>query len=49
MKCPACQADYREGANYCVKCGTELEIKCSNCGHRWEVTEDISNIDYKAW
>jgi class 3 adenylate cyclase/tetratricopeptide (TPR) repeat protein len=33
MKCPECQFDNREGANFCIDCGNKLEIKCSKCSH----------------
>jgi class 3 adenylate cyclase/tetratricopeptide (TPR) repeat protein len=33
MKCPECQFDNREGAIFCIECGTKLEINCSKCRH----------------
>ena len=35
MKCPHCQADNREGAEFCGECGKPLrsEIICSSCGN----------------
>jgi predicted ATPase/class 3 adenylate cyclase len=33
MKCPECQFDNREGAKFCISCGTKLEINCSKCSH----------------
>jgi class 3 adenylate cyclase len=33
MKCPECQFDSREGAKFCIDCGTKLEINCSKCNH----------------
>ncbi len=33
MKCSECQFDNREGALFCIECGTKLEINCSKCGH----------------
>ena len=35
MKCPNCQAENREGAEFCRKCGKSLqaEITCPQCGH----------------
>jgi class 3 adenylate cyclase/tetratricopeptide (TPR) repeat protein len=33
MKCPECQFDNREGAMFCIECGTKLEINCSKCSH----------------
>ena len=35
MKCPHCQAENREGAEFCGECGKPLisEIICSNCGN----------------
>ena len=33
MLCPKCQFENREGAKFCVDCGTKLEINCSNCSH----------------
>ena len=32
MKCPECQFENREGANFCKKCGDRLELKCPSCG-----------------
>ncbi len=32
MKCPKCQIDNPEGANFCVECGGKLERICPNCG-----------------
>ncbi len=31
MKCPECQFDNREGAKFCKKCGTKLELICLKC------------------
>ena len=31
MKCPQCQFENREGAKFCKKCGTKLEITCPQC------------------
>jgi len=33
MKCPKCQTDNKEGANFCLECGQKLEVKCPGCGH----------------
>lgn len=35
MKCPHCQADNREGAEFCRKCGKSLKsnVVCPQCGH----------------
>jgi class 3 adenylate cyclase len=34
MKCPECQFDNREGAMFCIECGTKLEIRnCLKCSH----------------
>jgi len=33
MKCPACQFDNREGAQFCKECGKKLELLCPSCGH----------------
>ena len=33
MKCPECRFDNREGAKFCIECGTKLEIHCSKCSH----------------
>jgi class 3 adenylate cyclase/tetratricopeptide (TPR) repeat protein len=33
MKCPECQFDNREGAMFCIECGSKLEINCSKCSH----------------
>ena len=31
MKCPECQFDNREGAKFCKKCGTKVELICLKC------------------
>ncbi|HEY32831.1 MAG TPA: zinc ribbon domain-containing protein [Dehalococcoidia bacterium] len=35
MKCPKCQTENREGAEFCKECGEPLqaELICSQCGH----------------
>jgi tetratricopeptide (TPR) repeat protein len=35
MKCPKCQTENREGAQFCRVCGQSLqqELKCPKCGH----------------
>jgi class 3 adenylate cyclase/tetratricopeptide (TPR) repeat protein len=33
MQCPECKFDNREGAKFCIDCGTKLEINCSKCSH----------------
>jgi len=33
MKCPKCQTENKEGANFCIECGHKLELKCPECGH----------------
>jgi len=33
MKCPKCQTDNKEGANFCIECGYKFELKCPQCGH----------------
>ena len=32
MECPKCNFENREGVRFCEKCGTKMEIVCSNCG-----------------
>ena len=32
MKCPECQFDNREEANFCNACGYKFELTCSECG-----------------
>jgi len=32
MKCPECQFENREGANFCNECGQKFELICSDCG-----------------
>jgi len=32
MKCPKCQFESPEGAQYCVECGARLEATCPKCG-----------------
>ena len=36
MRCPKCQFDNKEGAKFCKKCGTRLELVCPSCGHPYE-------------
>jgi len=36
MQCPECQVGNREGAKFCKKCGTKLELKCPSCGNPYE-------------
>ena len=31
MKCPKCQAENREGAEFCGKCGVSLQVVCPEC------------------
>jgi len=31
MKCPSCQADIKEEAKFCGKCGTKLSLICPQC------------------
>ena len=35
MKCPKCQTENREGAQFCGGCGQplQLELMCLQCGH----------------
>jgi hypothetical protein len=35
MKCPHCQSENREGAEFCRECGQSLrqELACPQCGH----------------
>jgi class 3 adenylate cyclase/tetratricopeptide (TPR) repeat protein len=33
MQCPECQFDNREGALFCIECGTKLEVNSSKCSH----------------
>jgi len=37
MKCPACQFDNREGAQFCKECGKKLELICPSCGHPYQL------------
>ena len=32
MECSKCQFENREGVKFCEKCGTKMELVCSNCG-----------------
>jgi len=32
MRCPECQLDNREGANFCNECGYKFELTCPECG-----------------
>ena len=32
MKCPKCQRENREGAQFCLECGEKLALKCFECG-----------------
>ena len=31
MKCPKCQYENNQEAKYCLECGEQLELRCSNC------------------
>ena len=31
MKCPKCQLENPHGSNFCIECGTRLELKCPKC------------------
>ena len=31
VKCPKCQFENREGAEFCRKCGNRMEIACPKC------------------
>jgi class 3 adenylate cyclase/tetratricopeptide (TPR) repeat protein len=33
MKCPKCQFENPDGVNFCVECGSKLEILCPECGY----------------
>jgi uncharacterized membrane protein YvbJ len=33
MKCPNCGIENREGANFCIECGHQLEFTCAQCKH----------------
>ncbi len=33
MKCPKCQFENREGAKFCMECGSKLELACPQCGN----------------
>ncbi|MGD9045735.1 MAG: adenylate/guanylate cyclase domain-containing protein, partial [Desulfobacterales bacterium] len=33
MKCPECQFENREGAKFCKKCGSKLELACPECSN----------------
>jgi len=37
MKCPKCQYENREDANFCKECGANLEVACSECGTVYEL------------
>ena len=32
MKCPKCQFDNREDAEFCNECGNKFDVLCPNCG-----------------
>ena len=32
MKCPKCQAENKEDADFCKECGTKIEVACPKCG-----------------
>src|SRR3972149_1353214 len=36
MQCPQCQAQNREGAQFCRECGTRFDVVCPACGARIE-------------
>jgi class 3 adenylate cyclase/tetratricopeptide (TPR) repeat protein len=37
MKCPACQFNNREGAQFCKECGKKLELLCPSCSHPYQL------------
>ena len=39
MQCPQCQAENREGRQFCAKCGAPLVIVCPSCGFSNEPDE----------
>ncbi|MCF8038014.1 MAG: AAA family ATPase [Desulfohalobiaceae bacterium] len=36
MECPQCRFANRDGAKFCKKCGTSLELLCPSCGQPYE-------------
>jgi predicted amidophosphoribosyltransferase len=32
MKCPKCQTDNPEEADFCIECGNPIEFFCPKCG-----------------
>jgi class 3 adenylate cyclase/tetratricopeptide (TPR) repeat protein len=36
MRCPACQFDNREEAQFCKECGKKLELLCPSCGRPYQ-------------
>jgi len=32
MRCPRCQHDNSERANFCQECGQRLRVRCPSCG-----------------
>ena len=36
MKCHKCQYENREGAKFCKKCGSRLELLCPSCGYPYQ-------------
>ena len=35
MLCPSCNHGNREGASFCVSCGTRMALPCSSCGNEF--------------
>ena len=33
MICPKCKFENREGAKFCIECGTKVEFNCAKCSH----------------
>ena len=51
MKCPTCQTDNKEGAKFCIECGHQFELKCSNavtCSPWWRSFVKCAGIDYPS-
>ena len=44
MKCPECQFENREGAKFCKKCGTKLELTCPQCKNLLSTEEILISL-----
>ena len=44
MRCPRCQTENREGAQFCRECGTRLALVCPQCGRELETPGKFCDV-----